>query len=189
MATSNVSFEFAANLAAVAATGGEAIHGLAAGRSMEMITLPIEELCADMKQHWFDEDWPAVIKSPFCECLGKHAFEGDLPTYHNDMARLLSACCMPRKGLTLFKAKSNFHTEQFTPDPKVKLEMFSSFGTGDICIANTDPLPQRVQWQGMDEPIRHDKVCIVNGVKWHCHEVNFGQFFSVTEHGLLFEER
>ena len=42
---------------------------------------------------------------------------------------------------------------------------------------------------GKDDPIKNDKFHIVDGTPWPAHHVNMGQFFSVTDQGLLFKEQ
>ena len=114
MATTNVSFAFVEQLASVAVTGGQGIHKLLAGTSLEK-TLTYDEFCQCLQHTWFEEDWPPLMNSQFILQLGAHVFVGDIPTYHNLLARLLSSCNLPAQVLTLYKANCNFSTDQFTP--------------------------------------------------------------------------
>ena len=183
MATSNVSFDFVDALAEVAAKGGEGIQMAVRGISMQM-TLPFDEVCACMQSVWFPEDWPPVISNQFMTWLGKHVFAGELEAYHNHLARLLGACCMPCDGLTLFKANCNFHTHQYHSSADMKMDIFASCPAGEICIANETPFASRRQWSGLevdgkDDPIKDDKFHIADGVPWLAHHVNIGQIFPV----------
>ena len=195
MAATNVSFAFVEQLAPVADTGGQGIHKLIACTSLEK-TLTYDEFCQCLNHTWFEEDWPPLMSSPFIKNLGAHLFRRDPATYHNMLARLLSACSLPAGGLTLFKANCNFSTEQFTPpeDPKLTMEIFASYSAGEVFIGNATPVKSRLEWSnfkkdGEDDPIENDKIHMVDGLAWKAHEVNFGQFFTVNEQGFMMKEK
>lgn len=160
------------------------------------LTLSFGEFAACLQSQWFDEDWPPLLQSSFMTRLGHLLFEGDMETYHNDLARMLSACFMPQSGLTMFKANCNFDTLHFqsSADRHLKMDMFANFSAREICIANESPVASRLEWSGFivdgkDDVIKNDKSHTGNGVTWPAHEVNIGQFFSITDQGLLFKEQ
>ena len=195
MASTNVSFQFAEQFASVAVTGGQGTHHLMAGTSLQN-TWSYEEFVDCFQHTWFEEDWLPLMDSQFIHHLGGHLFAGDHATYRSVLARCLSACSLPAGGLTLYKANCNFSTDQFTPpvDPKLTMEIFASFSAGEVFIGNATPVKSRLEWSnfkkdGEDDPIENDKIHMVDGLAWKAHEVNFGQFFSVNEQGLMTKEK
>ena len=195
MASTNVSFEFVDDLAAVADTGGQGIHKLVAGTSLEE-TLPWDQFWQFVDNIWFPEDWPPLQASPFIMMLGRHLFQQGIAVYHNVLANWLSSCSLPLHGITLYKAKCNFFTDQFhaPADNSFSIDIFASFSAGEVCIANETPLPSRVEWEGfqMDgqpDPIENDQFHVVNGLSWPAHLVNIGQFFNVNEGEIMMKPK
>ena len=125
--------------------------------------------------------------------LGRLVYEEDIEIYHQAIARLLCLCCLPIEGLTLWKAKVNFNTHQFlkNENPLLGLDMFANFCAGEICIANVEPVASRLEWPEATgfELIKNEEFVVVNEVPWPCHHVNCGQFFTVTEQGLMLKEQ
>ena len=105
------------------------------------------------------------------------------------MQRLLGACILPRAGLTLAKATHNFHIAEFKNSCNIHLETFACFSEGQVCICNEVALPSRLEWSGFATPIVQDATPhVVDGLNWKAHYVNFAQFFTITDDGLMLHE-